>query len=415
MNKVASGSFRLLVFLVFLNVFPALSTDIYLPAMPGIAKQFDAPLGLMNLTLVLFFIFYSISMLVWGPLSDKYGRKPILIVGTTIYVIASLFCAMTTGVYQLIFARVFQAIGTGTAVAISTAITKDVYRAREREKILAVIGTMMVVGPVAAPIMGAWILQLTSWRGQFFMLAVFGSIALIGALGMNETVPSRITTGLFGTFGRIKVVLRNRSFAHALILFSFLAAPILTFVSLSSTIFIDGFGMDERTFSYYFASNALIASVGPSVFLLLTKYIKRFRIITMSFMMIVISGFLVFIFGNTGPLVFVGLTVIASLGGTIMRVPSMNLILEQVTHDTGTASSMIGSSAMLIGSLAIFIGSLGWENLIAAAGIINIVMGVFCSLYWWIIRKKHILVDTLNDAESDDGVSETVTVGGRVT
>lgn len=89
--------------LIFLTAFPALATDMYLPALPTMADNLSAPVAVVNLTLALFFAFFGASMIIWGTLSDKYGRRPMLLVGTAIYVLASLLCAFAGDVYQLIW------------------------------------------------------------------------------------------------------------------------------------------------------------------------------------------------------------------------------------------------------------------------------------------------------------------------
>ena len=109
------GEKGLLAFIGFLSAFIPLSTDLYLPSLPTMAEYFGVENTLINLTLVLFFIFFALGMLVWGPLSDKYGRKRILVVGMSIYTIASLLCALSGNVYQLIIFRIFQAIEIGRA------------------------------------------------------------------------------------------------------------------------------------------------------------------------------------------------------------------------------------------------------------------------------------------------------------
>ena len=104
--------------------FPPLSTDLYLPALPSMSEQLNCSVALVNLSLVVFFIFVSTSSIIWGPLSDKYGRKRILLIGVPLYVVSSIFCVLSHSVFQLIAARIFQAIGGGAAMAVNLAIVK---------------------------------------------------------------------------------------------------------------------------------------------------------------------------------------------------------------------------------------------------------------------------------------------------
>ena len=152
-----------------------LSTDLYLPALPTMTIYFHVPEYQINLTLILFFIFFSLATLIWGPLSDKYGRRPILLIGLTGYTIASILCADSSSVYQLILFRVMQAIGGGAASAVAMAIVKDVYQGRKRESILALVQSMIVISPALAPVVGALLLNFTSWRGVFVTQAIIRS------------------------------------------------------------------------------------------------------------------------------------------------------------------------------------------------------------------------------------------------
>lgn len=152
--KINDNKLLLVAYLIVLYTVPIVSTDMYLPAVPGMMALFDAPLELLNLTLALFFIPFAASALIRGTLSDKYGRRPILLISLTLYVLTSFLCMIAANVYQLIFLRAFQGIGGGAAMAISMAIVKDVFEGRERERVLVYLSSLMAVAPVVAPIMG---------------------------------------------------------------------------------------------------------------------------------------------------------------------------------------------------------------------------------------------------------------------
>jgi MFS transporter, DHA1 family, multidrug resistance protein len=132
-----------------------LSTDLYLPALPGMGAHFNATPDRINLTLTAFMIFYALGTLVWGPLSDHFGRQPILIAGLTLYVISSTFCALIPNVDGLILSRIFQALGGSAAGVVATAIVKDVYSGKMRGSVLAIVQSMVLISPAVAPVIGA--------------------------------------------------------------------------------------------------------------------------------------------------------------------------------------------------------------------------------------------------------------------
>lgn len=181
----------MLITLAFISAFPPLSTDLYLPALPQMAEIFATTPARINLTLSLFFVFFGAGILVWGPLSDKYGRKPILYWGLGIYIASSLMCAVAGDYLHLVVSRIFQAFGGGAATAVATAVVKDVYSGEKRARVLAIIMAMVITSPVVAPIIGALLLKFASWRAMFVALAGFGVFAFVMAFPLNESLVFR--------------------------------------------------------------------------------------------------------------------------------------------------------------------------------------------------------------------------------
>lgn len=165
----------IIVLIAFMNMIVPLSLDMYLPAVPHMTAAFNTTESTVNLTLVGFFFFMAIGTLIFGPLSDKYGRRGLLVAGTLVYTIFSAACALATSIWLLIIARVLQALGAGCMVAISTAMIKDCFDRRTRNTILAVVQAMAVIAPMLAPIVGAFIVTHAGWRATFAVLAVLGA------------------------------------------------------------------------------------------------------------------------------------------------------------------------------------------------------------------------------------------------
>ncbi|MBU3130389.1 multidrug effflux MFS transporter [Clostridium tagluense] len=382
------GDTGLIIFITFLSAFIPLSTDIYLPALPRMVESFNTTASLVNLTLIFFFVFYALGTLFWGPLSDKYGRKRVLIIGLSIYSIASVLCIFSVNVYQLIFFRILQSIGCGAATAVSTAIVKDVYNGRRRLTIIALVQSMGMLSPIISPVIGAMILSILSWRGVFVVLSIIGVLALAGSIAMEETIEVRYTGSIFSSLGRLRVVAKNKSFISLLIIFSMISIATMSFISASSYIYVDGFGVSEKVYSYYFALNAVFFLLGPLLYIKLSKIYNSNSIITVGYIVTSISGLLICTIGNISPLFFALALIPASFFGSIMGPARTNLMLEQLQGDTGAASSLMSCAFTFYGSIGMLMISLNFTNKIVVMGLMYLIIGLISLTLWLIISKK---------------------------
>ena len=385
------GTRGLIVFLALLSAFPPLSTDLYLPSLPTMTVYFGVPEYMTNLTLILFFVFFAAATLVWGPLSDKYGRRPVLLVGLSIYAVAGLLCAASQDIYQLILFRALQAIGGGAATAVGTAVVKDVYQGRRREVVLAVVQSMFVIAPAVAPAVGSVLLTFTSWRGVFVAQAIVGLGVVCGALVFVETIDSRSGVSIVRTMGRLGVVIGNRAFATLLVIFSLTSIAMMSFIASSSYIYQDFFGLSSGSFSLFFAFNAIGMLIGPLLYVWLGGRFRRFSIINACFAVIFLSGVLVFTFGRLAPLVFAPLLLPATIATSCLRPPSVFLMLEQQQTDAGAASALMGSFAMIMGSVGMTIVSVLPGGLIQAVGALNVTIGAVCGASWLLATRTPLL------------------------
>jgi DHA1 family bicyclomycin/chloramphenicol resistance-like MFS transporter len=383
------GNRSIIAMLALLSAFPPLSTDLYLPALPQVAETLQTSQAMVNLTLSLFLIFFALGILVWGPVSEKYGRKPILLTGLALYTLGSAGCALSSGVTMLILARVIQGFGGGAAGAVVTAMVKDMYTGHKREVVLAVVMAMVVVAPIVAPVAGAIILQIMSWYTIFWVLTGIGLVSFCLSLLLEETLEKRYSGSLVSSLGRLGVVLKNPGFSALLMVFSLVSLPMLAFIGASAFIYIQGFGTTEQVFSYYFGLNALGSLVGPLLYIPFSRRFSPGNIIAGCFTFLTAGGVFLKVTGSASPALFALGMLVATVAGSMMRPPTANLLLSQQDGDTGSSASLINFTALFMGGLGIFLISLEpISDLITSLGLMQIIIGVTCGSLWMLLRKR---------------------------
>jgi DHA1 family bicyclomycin/chloramphenicol resistance-like MFS transporter len=321
-------------------------------------------------------------------LSDKYGRRPILLSGLLIYVISSITCSLSWDIYVLIFSRICQAIGGSASSAVATAMVKDLYIGRKRESVLAVVQSMVIISPTIAPLIGAILLSYLSWRALFLALAFIGFISMVGAFLLEETIPRRYSGTVLQSLRQLGVALKSPGFTSLLIVFSCASIPFLAFIAASSYIYEGVFNLSPQLFSIYFAFNAMGMISGPLLYLKLSRHYRRESIILFCFLTLIIAGVFVTSFGTLGPTLFAITLFPATLMGSCMRPGGTYLMLEQQCENAGTASALINCFGLIFGSFGMMIVSLTNNNPVFIIGLLNVTIGIVCVCAWVFVQWK---------------------------
>ncbi|WP_371362821.1 Bicyclomycin resistance protein [Sporomusa rhizae] len=383
------GTKGMIFFISLMGMFIPLSIDMYLPAMPSMAQYFHTTAAMINLTLIAFFIFFAVGIIVFGPLSDKYGRKSILVMGLILYISGSIACALALTVNQLILFRIMQGLGAGNITAVATALVKDCFAGKIKSKVLAAVQVMGVLAPMMAPLAGAAILQVGDWRDTFWALALTGIISLFIALLFQETLPveERYHGSLSGSLQRLLVVGKNAGFSGFLFIVAVLSAPYMAYIATSSYIYENIFALDEQSYSYFFAANSAFAILGPIIYIRSIGHFTPRFFSWCCFGIALVSGLSLFLLGNHSPWFFLITFLPFTLVEGAIRPFSTDILLDQQKEDVGSASSLINAVHTILGSIGMAIGTLGWNNLIDGLGII-IISSVSLSIIMWIFLMR---------------------------
>ncbi|ADP70335.1 drug resistance transporter, Bcr/CflA subfamily [Rhodomicrobium vannielii ATCC 17100] len=208
----APSQWHVLAILSALMGFASISTDFYLPAMPTMARALNATTGSVEYTISGFLIGFSLGQLVWGAVSDRYGRRVPLAAGLILFVIGSAGCALSGSVETIIIWRIVQALGACAGVVLSRAMVRDLYQGPRAAQMLSTLIAIMAIAPLLGPILGGQIAELAGWRAIFWTLVGVGILTLAALFTLPETLPAarRQTAPLMGAFGEYGRLLLNR-------------------------------------------------------------------------------------------------------------------------------------------------------------------------------------------------------------
>lgn len=250
----------MVVLLGAMTAFGAVSIDMYLPAVPTIAALLGAELAAAERTVAVFFLGMGIGQLIYGPLADRIGRRPPLLAGVTLYVAASIACALANSVEILTVARFAQAIGACAGIVIARAVVRDRYDPNETARILSLLMLVMGLAPILAPLVGSLIMEVAGWRVIFWVLAVFGlatGLAIWLKLPESRSILTEETARGETALASYMIILGDRRLFGYLLTGSLNGACMFTYIVGSPGLLIGLYGMSPMMFGWVFGVNAI--------------------------------------------------------------------------------------------------------------------------------------------------------------
>ena len=287
MPKKQQLTTALILGLALLSASSALSTDMYLPAMPGIADDLNTTAPMVQLTLSSVMAGMAIGQLIIGPLSDGLGRKRLLVAGAVAALIASLVCALAPSISVLVIARLVQGLGGGACVVIARAVVPDLARGQVAAQAFALLMIIQGIAPVVAPLIGGVLVGPFGWRGIFWALVVVNlAQLLVATLQVKESKPveDRTGVGLRGMISNYAFVLRNPQFLAYVFTLAFSFGAMFAYISASPFVLQEQMGISVLLYSVIFGVNACGLIIGGMINRRLLRTIHPHRI--MSFVLL---------------------------------------------------------------------------------------------------------------------------------
>ncbi|MEU0082034.1 multidrug effflux MFS transporter [Micromonospora tulbaghiae] len=365
-TAASTGGVTLLVLLGTLTAIGPLSLDMYLPAFPAMTRDLGADQAGIQLSLTTCLIGLALGQLVTGPLSDRWGRRRPVLVGVVAYTVLALACAAAPNAPLLAAARFAQGVAGGMGVVVARAVVRDLYSGRDAAKYFSRLTLVFGVAPVAAPGVGSLVLRFGSWRAVFVALAVIGAVLAVAvALRLPETLPPgrRSTGGLGGTVRTMRSLLADRLYLGYALTQGFAFAGLFAYISGSSFVFQDVFGVSAAVFSVIFGVNALaLVAVGQANARLLDRFTPR-RLLVTTLVVGLVTAVGVLTGALAGSLAVTAVALFAFVGSLGMVMPnSTALALDAHARHAGTAAALMGGIQSVVGALAAPLVGLGGEG-----------------------------------------------------
>jgi MFS transporter, DHA1 family, multidrug resistance protein len=253
------GTFALTLLLAALTALGPLSIDMYLPSLPDIGRALAAPTARVQLTISSYLIGFAAGQIIYGPLSDRYGRRPVLFAALAVYVVGVAICAGTQSIDPLIVARLLQGIGGSGSIVLARAIVRDLYSGVRAARELSLMGSISAFAPIVAPMIGGVLQKEFGWRASFILMGIAAIIAFIMASQLLPETLRRRSSEPFSLAWLGKgylSLLRHRSFLAYLAILTTSYAGLFAWISGAAIVLEGIYGMSAVTFGFTFALGA---------------------------------------------------------------------------------------------------------------------------------------------------------------
>ncbi|WP_313626346.1 Bcr/CflA family multidrug efflux MFS transporter [Kosakonia sp.] len=356
MTRRPHSSLSIVFILGLLAMLMPLSIDMYLPALPVIAEQFGVPAGSAQMTLSTYILGFAVGQLLYGPMADSIGRKPVILGGTLVFAAAAVACALAQSIEQLITMRFFHGLAAAAASVVINALMRDIYPREEFSRMMSFVMLVTTIAPLLAPMIGGAVLVWFNWHAIFWILAI--AALLVSAMivfFIRETLPveKRQKFHFRTTLGNFASLFRHRRVLSYMLASGFSFAGMFSFLSAGPFVYIEINHISPQDFGYYFALNIVFLFVTTMINGRIVRRVGALNMFrsglwvqfAMALWMVVTAlldvGFWSLVLG------------VAAFVGCVALVASnaMAVILDEFPHMAGTASSLAGTFRFGIGAI----------------------------------------------------------------
>jgi MFS transporter, DHA1 family, multidrug resistance protein len=385
-------TFALTALLALLTALGPLAVDMYLPSFPDIGRLLGASPATVQLTLSLYMVAYAVGQIVYGPLSDRYGRLPVLRAALVIYCVASFACALAPNIEMLLTARAVQALGSSGAIVPARAIVRDLYSGARAGRELSLMGAIMALAPVCAPMIGGVLQSAFGWRSHFILQIAFG---LIAALLVWHKLPETLRAPAPGPFSLLAIVngyreiMRNRAVLAYIGMLAVSFAGVFAWISGSSFVLQEVYGLSALAFGLAFAAASGGYLLGTAVATRVVIRLGLDRTIGIGALALAaggLGGIAAIPFGGASPIPLVAAMALFAVGMGLVQPQTIAGAMMPFPERAGTASSLVGVAQMVCAAVSgaivgHMLGTSAWPVAIPLA-----ISGCLTLAIWWLSR-----------------------------
>jgi DHA1 family bicyclomycin/chloramphenicol resistance-like MFS transporter len=392
----AAAGLRLAVLAILLAAIGPLATDVYLPSLPGIAADLDSSAALAQLTIGVFVAGFAVMMLLCGPLADRYGRRPVVLAGMGLFVLASAACALSPTIELLLAARFVQAAGASVGPVLGRTIVRDVYGPKDAGRVLGYMASAIALAPLVAPFIGGWLEALLGWRANFWFLALYGA-ALVVWLGRHlpETRPADAVAALrpLALLRGYGWILRHRAFTGYMLAVGLGFGALFTWITNSAFVVIGFFGVAPEHFGWAFGAVILGYMVGGISGSRAGMRLGPAGSTALGARLQALAGLGLLAQGVAGwagglPLL-VGLMALSFLGAGVVISQATAGALAPFPERAGAAAALVGSMQMSIGVLVNLLSSAWFDGTPWPMVLLNTLCALLAlAAFWCLVRPR---------------------------
>ena len=342
----------LILFLGMLSAFGPFVTDMYLPTLPSMADVFNTTPALVQMGLAASMFGLAIGQIFFGPLSDKYGRKVVLVSAMALFAVSVVASIYSPSIEFFNFCRFLQGLGGSGGIVLSRSIATDCYSGRELAKTLAIIGAVNGIAPVTAPVIGGIVAGSVGWRGIFWILFGLGMLILLMCMVFKEScaIDRRYVGSVMSLLKKFAEIFRQKRFVIYTLLYTFTCGVLFSYISSASFIIQNHFGYTELQFAVVFGVNAIGIGIGSGLSL---KFKNMYDAALFGTSGVVLSVALQVITYVLFPTfwIYEVLTFLMLVSIGFILTSSTTLAMDEGRHMVGTASAVFGASGFLSGSV----------------------------------------------------------------